>query len=176
LQRAYNKYDEDNFVYDVLIICDSDMLEWYEQRCIDTFGQLYNVSLDTTAPMKGRHHSEESKKKISEASKHSMLGNNNGAGNIGNMHAVGNKYWLGRHHSEESKNKMSKSLHGNHNRLGHMHSEESKRKISLHHKGFIGHKHSEETKKKMTGRKFSAEHKHKISEAKKCYWKELKKH
>ena len=46
-------------------------------------------------PMYGKHHSEEAKRKVSEANK-------------------GNDYWLGKHHSEESKRKISEARKGKH--------------------------------------------------------------
>ena len=60
--------------------------------------------------MLGKRHTEESKKKVSEANK-------------------GNKYWLGKHHTAETKKKLSE-IH-----KGMRHSEESKNKMSEARKG-----------------------------------------
>lgn len=60
--------------------------------------------------MLGKRHTEESKKKVSEANK-------------------GNKYWLGKHHTAETKKKLSE-IH-----KGMRHSEESKKKMSEARKG-----------------------------------------
>ena len=60
--------------------------------------------------MLGKHHTEEVKRKVSEANK-------------------GNKYWLGKHHTAETKKKLSEIHKGMH------HSEESKKKISEARKG-----------------------------------------
>ena len=91
---------------------------------------------------KGKHHSQESKRKLSEANK----------GNI-----PGNK---GKHHSEEAKKKISEA-----NKCrkawnkGKPMSEEQKKKLSEAHKEKKHNPHSEETKQK-------------ISEAMKCkHWK-----
>ena len=74
-------------------------------------------------------HSEESKRKMSEAAK-------------------GKKPWItGKNLSEESKRKMSEAKKGRKLRLGTLHSEESKRKMSKASKGRII---SEETKKKIS--------------------------
>lgn len=62
------------------------------------------------SPMKGKIHSEETKRKLSEARK-------------------GNKYNLGKHASEETKRKLSEAG------KGRIFSEEHKRKISEAHKG-----------------------------------------
>lgn len=88
---------------------------------------------------KGRHLSEDTKKKISDAHK-------------------------GLRHSEESRKKMSESRKGKNNPmyggngsfLGKHHSEESKRKMSESHKGI------------NKGKKMSLESRRKMSEAKKC--------
>ena len=74
-------------------------------------------------PLFGKHLSEETKKKMSEAKK-------------------------GRTFTEEHRRKMSEARKGeNHPLFGHHHSEESRRKISEAKKG---KHHSEETKKKMS--------------------------
>lgn len=73
---------------------------------------------------KGKHLSEETKRKMSEANK-------------------------GQYVSEETKRKMSEANKGKHNisRLGKHHSKETKRKMSEAHKG---HLVSEETRKKLS--------------------------
>lgn len=90
--------------------------------------------------MKGKHLSEETKKKIGEASK-------------------GNKYALGNRISEETKNRMSEAMKGENNPFyGKHHSEEAKKKNSEAHKGkylgkdnpFYGKHHSDELKKKLS--------------------------
>ena len=88
--------------------------------------------------MYGKHHSDESKNKISEINK-------------------------GRHRSDESKKKISEAIKGeNHPWYGKHHTEETKKKISENHadmKGennpMYGKQHSEETKKKIGNRKYS---------------------
>lgn len=93
---------------------------------------------------KGKHHSEESKQKISLSKK-------------------------GKHPSEETRKRISEANKGeNHPLYGKHHSEETKKKIGAAHKG---KKLSEKTKKKMSearkGKPKSPEHKKKISELKK---------
>ena len=89
--------------------------------------------------MKGKHLSEETRKKIGSAQK-------------------GNKYALGYKHSEEAKNKIAEAMKGEKNPFyGKHHSEESIQKISEAHKGkylgkdnpFYGKTHSEESKKRI---------------------------
>lgn len=90
--------------------------------------------------MLGKYHSEEAKRKISEALK-------------------GNKNMIGKHHSEETKKKLSETHKGKPSgMLGKHHSKETKKKLSESkietQKGiknhFFGKHHSEESKKKMS--------------------------
>ena len=94
---------------------------------------------------KGFKHSEETKRKMSEARK-------------------GNKNALGSKHTEETRKKYSLSRMGNTNAKGHKHTEKSKQKMSLVKMGNqsgLGYKHTEESKQKMSksqkGRKHSEE-------------------
>ena len=89
--------------------------------------------------MKGKHLSEETRKKIGAASK-------------------GNKYALGYKHSEEAKNKISEAKKGEKNPFyGKHHSDEAKERMSAARKGkhlgkdnpFYGKTHSEESKKRI---------------------------
>ena len=112
-------------------------------------------------PMYGKHHSEESKKKNSEAHKGKKLSEEHKK-KIGAV-------WKGKHHSEESKKKISGV------RKGHPVSEETRKKLSEVHKG---RPVSEETKKKLSdahkgqvawnkGKQLSEETKKKMCEANK---------
>lgn len=112
---------------------------------------------------KGRHHTAETQRKMSEA------------------HKGEKNHMYGKRHSEETKRKMSETKKGtqsgeNNPFYGKRHSEETKRKMSEIKKGrtgemspFYGKHHSEETKRKLSeigkGRHHTAETKRKISEA-----------
>ena len=110
---------------------------------IDVKRKMYEIRKKYSGknhPMYGKHHSEESRKKMSEAAK----------GRPG--------YWLGKHLTEEAKRKSSESHKGKHlteeqkrkiseSNKGKCHSEESIRKMSESKKG---HKVSEETRKKIS--------------------------
>ena len=107
--------------------------------------------------MKGRKHTEETKRKISEANK-------------GNQYAKGNKL------SKETRRKMSEAKKGEkNNRFGKKHTAETKRKISEAKKGVPK---SKEHRRKMSeakkgdnhhrywvGKKFSEEHRQSQGEA-----------
>lgn len=100
LQNAFNKYGSGNFVYDILEFVDEGALKEREQYYLDTLQPWrpeigYNISKDATASMRGRKHTEETKKKISISNlgKHSLFGEDNPM--------------FEKHHSEQSKNKQS---------------------------------------------------------------------
>ena len=123
LQNAFNKYGEDNFKFEISLICDCSpkQLRKIEQRYIDKLDACnrkkgYNISPLATAGgcfkennwiygkgylmagelnhFYGRKHTEETRKIISEK--------NSGF----------NSPWFGRNHKEESKKKISESHKG----------------------------------------------------------------
>lgn len=84
-----------------------------------------HMSLHRKVDGVGKHHSEETKRKIGKKSSIRMRGN---------------KIWLGKHHSEETKRKISELKKGkyageNNPNYGKHYSEETKRKISESKKG-----------------------------------------
>ena len=141
-------------------------------------------------PMFGKHHSEETRRKISE----SMSGESNPF--YGRQHSDETKQKIsvihkGKHLSDEQKKKLSESMSGENNPFyGRQHSEETKRKLSEKNKGkhlseetkqkisealigennpFYGKHHSDECKKKMReahkGKHLSEETKQKMRES-----------
>ena len=125
-------------------------------------------------PMYGKHHTDEAKYKIGQASigrtfvhseetkaKLRAICDNHGANNP----------MYGKHHTEETKEKMRAAVHPSgkdHHFYGKHHTEATKEKISKANSGF---QLSDETKAKMSlshkGKKLSEEHKEKISKANK---------
>ena len=166
LQRAWNKYGKDSFEFSILEEFESDNEgDKYvrEQYYLDLYKSYnrdigFNISKNALAPMDGRHHSEETKRKFSETRK-------------GKNHP-----WYGKHHTEETRKKISESNKGiqageKNPFYGRHHSEETKNKISEANKGrhltdeqkqhlsevfsgsnnpFYGKKHSEEDLEKMS--------------------------
>jgi len=132
LQRAWNKYGEENFEFKIVAYTDPDkaivLEDFILQNYFDRFE--YNIAKSAVAPFLGREHTEEEKRKMSKA------------------HSGENGYWFGKRRSEKTKQKMSKAHSGENNPFyGRNHSEETKRKISEANSG----KHrSEETKRKMS--------------------------
>ena len=125
LQRAWNKYGEENFSFEIVEECKVEELSDREQLYIEKYVNsdfCYNISIDTIAPMRGKKHSEEAKRKMSESRKGLMVGPKN--------------HMYGKHLSDEEKKKLSLAFAGEKNPMYGKHlSDESKRKISEAHKG-----------------------------------------
>lgn len=149
LQRAWNKYGQDNFSFEILELCSEDMLDDTETKYIDLYDSCnvhkgYNIE---TGGNQHKHLSDETKRKIREAH-------------------------LGVKASDETRKKMSESRMGDKNPMyGQTHSNEAKRKISEARKGKPGHPCSDYQKEcarlANLGKEVSEETRKKISEANK---------
>lgn len=118
LQRAWNKYGENNFLHKIIKTCEDyeldDLEEYYikELNAHQTLGG-YNISFGRN-PMRGRKHSEKTKKILSE------------------MNSGSKNHFFGKTHSEETiKGILEK-------RKGYRHSEETKKKIKNNHPDVSG--------------------------------------
>ncbi len=108
LQRAWNKYGEENFIFEIEeeVMGDRNVLLSFEQAHLDEgfeLGILYNLAEKAGCPpsWEGEHHTEAAKAKIGKANS----GKNNGMyGRVG--------YWKGKQRSEETKVRMSKARMG----------------------------------------------------------------
>ncbi len=175
LQNAWNKYGEDNFVFEILIYCNKEDLIDKEQKRINHYktaeGKGYNICKVAGSRL-GMKHTSEVKRKISKSKigcKHSEETKRKiGISNYGRKHSeetkrkmgiihIGNTNFLNRHHSEETKRKMSFTKKGKPSlRKGISLSEETKIKMSNAKKGnqyHLGKFHSEETKQKISATK-----------------------
>ena len=157
LQRAYNKYKIENFVFKAIIICEPFEMNKYEKlfiRLYDSSNKEKGYNLDSGGnidicrspetilkikkALTGKKLSLEHRKKLSE----SHLGVNCGL----------DHYLCGKKMSDELRKKLSKSHMGNkHHFYGKHFSEEHKKNLSKSH----------------TGKKMSAESKLKMSNARK---------
>jgi len=138
LQRSWNKYGPASFTFAVFDYCDVEDLHAYEQILLDQHAgkdYCYNIAKDAVSPMRGRKHSEETKRKVSQAL-------------LGKTHSEETKRKMRKpKHSEEYRRKLSQVMKGENNPMyGKTLSEEAKQKISEVKKGKT---HSEETKQKM---------------------------
>ena len=138
--------------------------ETIEQLAKDYEDAMKEAAEASSKAMKGKHPSEETKNKISEANKGKHTGEYNS--------------FYGRHHSEKTRNKLSEINKGKHTGAdnpfyGKHHTEETKNKMS---EAWEYDKHfTEEVKRKMSeakkGKRFSEEHKKNIGEARKgIHW------
>ena len=149
LQRAWNKYGQDSFSFDILEVCSEYMLDEIEVKYINFYDTCnvnkgYNIE---TGGNQHKHLAEETKRKIGDANR-------------------------GRKHSDATKIKMSELRFGENNAMyGKNHSEESKKKMSDSKKGKPGHAQTDNQKECVRcanlGKPKSEETRKKISDANK---------
>lgn len=140
LQRAYNKYGEHNFVFEIIeLVPDRQMLIKQEQYYIDTLNAVnegYNICPVAGSTL-GRPHTEVTKLKLTGA----------------------NNPMFGKHHTLEVRKSISQSL------KGRIFSEEHKRNLSIAGKGkIISAKARDNMSKAQKGRIITEEHRKKLSE------------
>lgn len=172
-------------IMEILDECDDEIsseIESFWIELLNSWGfNLVNLTGggEGSSPMKGRHHSDVTKKLMSEIAKkqnRKFGGHNKGVPMDEDTKKKISKSLTGRFHTNESKQKISDSKKGH--KFGPM-SEEIKLKISLSKKGIPsknkGKKFNDEIKRKMSiskiGNKRSDESKKKQSESKKYTWK-----
>ena len=132
LQRAWNKYGEKSFEFSILLECEENQLNTYEEYYIfELMTYDSRIGYNNTYGGDSGRPTKETKKKISESNK-------------------------GKIRSEETRKKISEATTGeNHPMYGKHHTEETRKKMSEANKG----KHlSEETKKKMSESKKGENH------------------
>ena len=141
LQRAWNKYGEDNFFFTIWEECEPDQLLIREQYWMDRLKPEYNICKIAGSCL-GRKDTEATKKKKSI----SRLGIKLSFETRKKMSVAA----TGRNHSVVTKNKMSLS------HKGHIVSLETREKLAIGamgNKHFLGRKHSLETKAKISATK-----------------------
>ena len=151
LHRAIRKYGADKFIVEDIDSASNEAeLNEKEKFWIkfyrDNFGKInvYNVADGGDGGRiraAGWHHTEESKKKMSESQKKIVHKRNvyhhseETKQKIGAANSGTNNGMFGQHHTEETKLQISNKLHTI--RLGTKHSEETKKKMSESHKGIF---------------------------------------
>lgn len=135
LQRAWNKYKENNFEFSIVEECNEDKLNEREIYWIAEYNSYYSGYNQTKGGcgMRGFVHSDETKEKISNSAKRRLA-------------VVENHPMYGKRHSDESRVKMSVAQkkrfedpeqreNARRAHLGMSHSEDSKKKQSENMKG-----------------------------------------
>ena len=160
ITRAVKKYGKENFQVEVLYYYNTiEECRQDEERILTEYNvrdcpHSYNLKNSAMGGDKGRKLSDETRKKMSQASK----GENNP------MYGKRGKDspWYGKHLSEEHKQKIAQAS------KGRQHTEETRKKLSRAHKGKTL---SDETRKKMSqaskGKKHTEETRKKLSQSKK---------
>jgi len=183
IQRAIKKYGVENFTYEVIAMClTQEDADWTETELIKQYDSQnkefgYNIAPggdhswnaglpSEQQPMYGKHHTEESRKKISESNigKEMPPHTDEWKQNMSKIMVGRISPMLGKKQSDFFKQTMSKINTGNTYCLGKKLSDETKSKISI---GNLGKTLSEETKIKLsiahTGKKMSKEAREKMS-------------
>jgi len=123
LQKAYNDFGENCFIFSIILICEKIELTYYEQKLVDKLNPIYNIFKKCVNSSFGIICSDEVRR------------------NLSNSH-------LGKKNTEEQNKKISESGLGEKNHFfGKKHSAISKEKIS---KAGIGRKASSYTREKMS--------------------------
>ncbi len=159
MQRAWNKYGEGAFVFEVwelVLPMSLSAREQYWLNKLKPFGRKgFNIARDTTSPTLGRKRSPETIEKMRQA-------------NLGNKHA------LGRKHSPEAIERMrqvqsSPEAQERKRQIGLTRSFETQEKMRRSMIGKnLNKKHSPEARAKMKGRRFSLEHREKLRQARRA--------
>ena len=154
LQRAWNKYGQENFSFEILELCSEDMLDEIEVKYIEIYDACnpkkgYNIE---SGGNKNKHLSEETKQKLREVHLGKTMSPETSQKMSKSRTGEGNGMY-GRHHTEEAKKKMSEAKKGRPGHpcsdyakerarqanLGKIVSEETCQKLSESHKGKPAH-------------------------------------
>lgn len=107
LQRAWNKYKEESFVFVVLLECESNFLLKKELEFFNIYKPKYNVAKIPASPMKGRKHKNKTIEKmknriVAKGEKHHNYGKKLNKEHIDKILKSREGYT----HSQKTKNKM----------------------------------------------------------------------
>ena len=134
LQKAWNKYGENNFNFILVLTCTVEELLMFEQIIINTFNSVtcgYNIA-PVAGNSFGTKHTEETKQKMKKAWELRRLTPKKPMSEEVKLKISESKKGKKRKpFTEEAKKNMSLSRMGNKNRLGIPHTEETKQKMKL---------------------------------------------
>jgi group I intron endonuclease len=99
--KSLLKYGYSGFSLEILEYCDSSELLTREKHFMDLLKPEYNIVLCPAAPMSGRIHLDETRKKMSDAHKGLHVGENN--------------IMFGKNHSDATRKKISSATSGENN-------------------------------------------------------------
>lgn len=147
LQRAWNKYGQQNFSFEILELCPENILDDVETKYIEFYDSCNNGYNIESGGNQNKHLSDETRQLLRQAH-------------------------LGKTASYETRKKMSESRMGDKNPMyGRNHTDETKKKISENNKGKTGHVISDEQREicrqANLGKTVSEDTRRKISEANK---------
>jgi len=140
LQRAWNFYGKENFIVYTIEICEIDLLDereiyWIRELHSHVSEWGYNVSLGGDSVMRGRHHTDETKKKLSDG----MIGIKKSEEAVQKL--------VGQKRTDETRKKMSESQRGeNHPNFGKHLTESTRQKMS---ESGMGRVRTEETNNRI---------------------------
>jgi len=184
LQRAWNKYGENSFAFNVLVVCERRFLQEYEQWYLDNKNCEYNVSDNVESPTRGKHISAEHIEALRKANLGNQytLGYNHTEESKEQISANNAKYWNGKSRSNQTKELISKALKGrplteetkrkmSEARMGHIVSEETRGKIGASHRGEKNINYGKKLPKSTTDKMAISQKKRweRINEEKKCH-------
>ena len=159
LQRAWNKYGKENFLFSVLEECNEEILTEREQYWIDYYGGInsQNTYNQRDAGSRGRM-SDEAREKIRVANKNKIVKPGRKVCEEGRMSI--SKAHMGLHPSDETRRKMSEA------HKGFKHTDETKRYLSAKAKKRFedNPQLAKDISERMRGRKVSEETRQKLSE------------
>jgi group I intron endonuclease len=101
LQKAFNKYGSENFIFKIILYCEKDQLNYYEQKIVDMCNLKYNIKKECISSNLGIIVTKEAREKMSIA-RRGKLKSKEHKNKISLSH-IGMKY------SEETKKKVSEN-------------------------------------------------------------------
>src|SRR3990167_2863357 len=129
LQRSWDKYGEENFSFGVLFQCDIGLLTTFEQLSFNFLNPkygCYNEGPFMSVAFRGKKHSNETRRKISEIQK----GKKRQPRSDETKQKIRTAMIGVKHSAERRKRQSEAKLGPKNNRWGKTHSEETKRKMS----------------------------------------------